>query len=49
MRNDEILLLVHAGYAGVISAAIFGLCILVKSLCRKSLRKWKSKNFLNNS
>ena len=49
MRNDAILLLVHVVYAVLVSAAIFGLCVLVKSLCRKILRKWENKNFLNNS
>ena len=48
MRNDAILLLVHVVYAVLVSAAIFGLCVLVKSLCRKFLRKWENKNFLNN-
>ncbi len=49
MRKDAILLLVHVVYAVLVSAAIFGLCVLVRSLCRKFLRKWKSKNFLDNS
>ena len=49
MRNDATLLLVHVVYAVLVSAAIFGLCVLVKSLCRKFLRKWENKNFLNNS
>ena len=49
MRTDAILLLVHVVYAVLVSAAIFGLCVLVKSLCRKFLRKWENKNFLNNS
>ena len=49
MRKDAILLLVHVAYAVLVSAAIFGLCVLVRSLCRKFLRKWKSKNFLDNS
>ncbi|GAB6956393.1 hypothetical protein JCM13369A_29400 [Mediterraneibacter glycyrrhizinilyticus JCM 13369] len=49
MRNDAILLLVHVVYAVLVSAAIFGLCVLVKSLCRKFLRKWENKNFLNDS
>lgn len=49
MRKDAILLLVHVVYAVLVSAAIFGLCVLVRSLCRNFLRKWKSKNFLDKS
>ena len=49
MRKDAILLLVHVVYAVLVSAAIFGLCVLVRSLCRKFLRKWKGKNFLDKS
>lgn len=49
MRKDAFLLLVHVVCAVLVSAAIFGLCVLVKSLCRKFLRKWKSKIFLNDS
>lgn len=49
MRKDAILLLVHVVYAVLVSAAIFGLCVWVKLLCRKLLRKWKSKNFLIDS
>lgn len=49
MRDDAILLFVHVVYAVLFSAAIFGLCVWVKSLCRKFLRKWKNKNFLDDS
>lgn len=44
MRKDEILLFVHGVYVVLFSVAIFGLCVWVKSLCRKFLRKWKNKN-----
>lgn len=49
MRNDAILLFVHVVYAVLVSAAIFGPCVLGKSLCRKFLIKRENKNFLNNS
>lgn len=39
MRNDAILLFVYGVYVVVFSVAIFGLCVWVKSLCRKILRK----------
>lgn len=45
MRNDTILLLIHVVYVVLVSAAIFRLCVLVKSLCRNFLRELENKNF----
>lgn len=45
MRNEAIQLMVHIAYVVLVSAAIFGLCVWVKSLSRKLLRKWRNKNF----
>ncbi len=49
MREDAILLLVHVVYVVLFPIVIFGLCVWVKLLCRKFLRTWKSKNFLDDS